>query len=320
MAEERLMDTSLAAYLPQDRRQALIAGAALPEHDEGSALFADIAGFTPLTEALDRALGARRGVEEMTRRINRVYDAMIVEIERYGGSVIGFAGDSITCWFDERVMGDGYWVLEANSPTPITQHPAPARAVACALALQHDMQQFATITLPNGSTSALSLKVAVASGPARRFVVGDPAIQLLDVHAGAPLARTAAGEHLTRPGEVLLDQPTATALGDTAVITEWRVDHETGIRFAVLRNMSRHSISRARSATARGSASRWAAWPRTLGRRATSIWRSAMVKGRSIWRARLEARIWRAGHSRCSARSRRMSATIRQHGRILKHI
>jgi class 3 adenylate cyclase len=35
----------------------------------------------------------RRGAEEITRRINAVYDALIGAIERYGGSVISFAGD-----------------------------------------------------------------------------------------------------------------------------------------------------------------------------------------------------------------------------------
>ena len=98
------MDSSFAAYLPQDRRQALARGEDLPTRAHGAALFADIAGFTPLTEALDRSLGARRGVEEMTRQINHVYDALIGAVERYGGSVIGFAGDSITCWF-----ADGSW-------------------------------------------------------------------------------------------------------------------------------------------------------------------------------------------------------------------
>ena len=44
------MDGSLAAYLPQDRRQALAQGADLPEHTHGAALFADISGFTPLTD------------------------------------------------------------------------------------------------------------------------------------------------------------------------------------------------------------------------------------------------------------------------------
>src|SRR5512144_1876460 len=85
------LDSPLAAYLPQDRRQALARGEDLPERARGAALFADIAGFTPLTEALDRALGARRGVEAMTDQINRVYNALIAEVERCGGRVIGFA-------------------------------------------------------------------------------------------------------------------------------------------------------------------------------------------------------------------------------------
>src|SRR5689334_4717551 len=95
---------SLAAYLPQDRRRALAIGSELPEHTSGSALFADIAGFTPLTEALDRALGPRSGAEALVQQINVVYDALIAVVDRYGGSVISFAGDSIICWFDESLV------------------------------------------------------------------------------------------------------------------------------------------------------------------------------------------------------------------------
>jgi class 3 adenylate cyclase len=101
-AKERLMDTALAAYLPQDRRCALAQDEVLPEHTSGAALFADISGFTALTEGLDRALGHRRGTEELTRQLNQVYTALIAEVERYGGSVIDFAGDSIMCWFDDE--------------------------------------------------------------------------------------------------------------------------------------------------------------------------------------------------------------------------
>jgi class 3 adenylate cyclase len=97
------MASSLATYLPQDRRLALVRGEALPEHTRGAALFADIAGFTPLTEALERALGHRRGAEELTRQLNRIYTALIAEVDGYGGSVIDFAGDSLMCWFDDAV-------------------------------------------------------------------------------------------------------------------------------------------------------------------------------------------------------------------------
>ncbi len=173
---------SLSAYLPPDRLHALARGETLPDRTTGSALFADISGFTPLTEALHDSLGPRRGAEELTRHLDAVYTALIAEVERYGGSVIGFAGDAITCWFDD------------------SHHPAAPRAVTCAFALQLVMQSFTTIALPNGTTTALALKVAVASGPARRFVLGDPAIHYMDALAGATVARTSIAEHLAQRG------------------------------------------------------------------------------------------------------------------------
>ena len=48
---------SLVAYIPTDRRHALARGSDLPDLTTGAALFADISGFTPLTEALVQALG-----------------------------------------------------------------------------------------------------------------------------------------------------------------------------------------------------------------------------------------------------------------------
>ena len=45
------------AYIPIDRRLAIASGESLPDRTDGAALFADISGFTPLTEALTRAGG-----------------------------------------------------------------------------------------------------------------------------------------------------------------------------------------------------------------------------------------------------------------------
>lgn len=97
---------SLHTYLPQDRYRALISGESLPNHASGTALFADISGFTPLTEKLTQELGPRRGVEELSICLNLVYDALIGVQEKYGGSVISFAGDG--CWFDggSHTIGD----------------------------------------------------------------------------------------------------------------------------------------------------------------------------------------------------------------------
>jgi adenylate cyclase len=204
------MTGTLHTYLPQDRYQALLKGESLPEVAQGAALFADISGFTTLTEQLSKELGTRRGAEEMSQRINAVYQPLIAEIEAYRGSVIGFAGDSITCWFDE------------------SDQPAAGRAVACAWAMQQTMHQF----------EDLALKIAITCGPVRRLVVGDPAIQLLDMLAGSTVIRLSAGEHLAKPGEVLVDESTLQQSGETIIVGEWRTA-EAGERFGVLADLVR---------------------------------------------------------------------------------
>src|SRR6185503_18217642 len=92
----------LQVYLPQDRRRALANHDTLPDRANGAALFADISGFTALTESLRVKLGARQGAEELNTQLSAVYSALIREVEKYGGSVIGFAGDAMMCWFNNR--------------------------------------------------------------------------------------------------------------------------------------------------------------------------------------------------------------------------
>ena len=59
--------------------------------------------------------------------------------------------------------------------------------------------------MPGERPVTLAVKVAVASGPARRFVVGDPAIQIKPVLAGATLTRVAIAEHLANKGDIVVD-------------------------------------------------------------------------------------------------------------------
>ena len=213
---------AFTAYIPMDRRQALAHGDTLPDRTIGAALFVDISGFTPLTETLATELGRKRGAEEVLRQINPIYDALIAELYRYGGSVIGFAGDAMTCWFDDDDL--------AGVPKPVRSIP---RAVAAALAMQNTMQQFAVTRTPTGTTIYLGIKVAVASGSVRRFVVGDPDIQVLDVLAGDTLTRMAAAEGQAATGEIMVSEEVTAALTDSLEIAEWRQD-SNGHRFAVV--------------------------------------------------------------------------------------
>ena len=211
---------ALHTYIPQDRLRALACGQALPDRTAGSALFADISGFTALTESLRDALGSRQGAEELTRHLGIVYSVLVAEVEKYGGSVISFAGDAVTCWFDGG--------------------EAAMRAVTCAFDLQTAMLAFSAIALPSGKTTSLSLKVCVATGDARRFVVGDPGINYIDALAGATVARTSTGEHLAGRGEILVDEATAKSLGEFLSAREWRMA-EGGEKFAVARALRRRA-------------------------------------------------------------------------------
>ena len=67
--------------------------------------FADISGFTALTEALRKPRTSTR-CEELTRRMEAVYSTLIGEIERHGGSVISFAGESMLCGSARAGMED----------------------------------------------------------------------------------------------------------------------------------------------------------------------------------------------------------------------
>jgi len=191
----------LLAYLPPDRAEAVLGGFELPAVSRGSVVFSDISGFTPLTEAVIARYGPRRGGEEFTDRLNAVYDALITEVERFGGSIIGFAGDAMAVWY----AGDDGMI-----------------AVATALAMQRAMKQFARVFLPGGETVNLSMKVAVSSGTLRRFRVGDENIQFFDVIAGRVMERLAACEGAAGRGEVVVDSRTAEALGDRVSVKEWR--------------------------------------------------------------------------------------------------
>ena len=213
---DELID-SAEAYIPGDRRRALAAGIEIPDRVQGAALFADISGFTPLTEALGKELGPQRGAEELTAQLNRVFQALIDELDRFGGHVIYFSGDAITCWFD----GDDGML-----------------ATACALAMQATMEEAGVVITPAGTTIQLAVKIAVTVGAARRFLVGDPGVQRIDVLAGRIIDELAAAEHQAEKGEVVLHSSALESLGDRVEISELRVQEDDWREFGVVGSLA----------------------------------------------------------------------------------
>jgi len=205
-----------AAYVPMDRRIALAEDGTIPDMSAGAALFADISGFTSLTESLAHEMGHQRGAEELTRQINRVYEALIDVLHRYRGSAICFSGDAITCWFPDD---DGL------------------RATACGSAMQAAITSIPAYRMPSGFTYVCGLKVAVSVGVVRRWLVGDPEIQRIELMVGRVIDSLAMGEHLATRGEVLVAAPICVAHPDVITIAEWRTDLR-GDRWAVLAGLA----------------------------------------------------------------------------------
>lgn len=150
----------------------------------GSLLFADLSGFTALSEQL-AALG-REGSEVVTEVINRLFAALTGEVHRYGGALLKFGGDALTALFDQAELGEDHAAL----------------ALAAAQGMQ---QQMAAIGLveTRGGRHQLRLRTGVHSGTLIAAQLGDNEHMelLLTGHAVHQVARA---QEVALPGEVVL--------------------------------------------------------------------------------------------------------------------
>lgn len=206
-------------------RVALSRDSGLPSRSEGAALFADVSGFTPLMAKLAAELGATRGAEEVTRLLDELFSTLTKEVHSRCGSVIDFAGDSILCWFDDAPDNS----LEAPF--------ACDRAAATAVAMHRAMIQQRSRSIGESRQAGLDVKIAIASGIAHRFTIGDPTIRRMLVLAGEPIDRVASAEQLAQPGDILCSEEMAGKLRAAKLLPEPRkspegaryflIDHET---------------------------------------------------------------------------------------------
>jgi class 3 adenylate cyclase/tetratricopeptide (TPR) repeat protein len=174
--------TEFSAFLPKSCRP-LVAGLEPVSPGfrqvEGAVLFCDVAGFTPLTEAL--MVMGREGSEELTRLLNDYFTCMVGMAEEEGGDVLRFGGDAMTVLFPGR------------------SRVGAARAASRMMAA---MGRFAD--MPTGAgTFSLSMKVGAAWGEVSLGLLpaGDAAGDFYA--AGAPLDDAAEAEHHAVPGQIV---------------------------------------------------------------------------------------------------------------------
>src|SRR5262245_13106075 len=156
------MSTAWLPYLPEHLARAIAARPAAPlighaRRIHAVALFADVSGFTPMSEALART--GRRGAEDLTLILNRYFTRMIALLHAYGGIVCKFGGDALTVIFPYSLR---------------TRAAVTRRALTCAHAMQAAMTDYAAIPTSAG-VFGLAMKIGIARGSRLSMTSGDAA-------------------------------------------------------------------------------------------------------------------------------------------------
>lgn len=164
------------------------------------ALFADVSGFTALSEALANA--GKAGTEELTTILNSYFIPMIDLIQSYGGIIGKFGGDALTVLFPY---------------TAETIRSVVRRGVQCALEMQAAMPRYQPLTTSAGQHD-LYMKAGLAMGTVFNTSVGVPEIRLEYVIAGQLLDDCADAEHHATKGEVVVHDALLPYLDDIQII------------------------------------------------------------------------------------------------------
>jgi class 3 adenylate cyclase len=196
----------LASYVPAlvvrrfaDRHEPL--GAAESERFLAAVLFADISGFTALTERL--AASGPGGVEELTELLNDCFGELVELVDAHGGEVVKFAGDALLA----------IWPADGDPSR------ATAWAARCALAMQQSLQHREL-----AARVQLSLRIAVGSGEVSVAHLGGVRGRWEVVVGGPAVAQACATEQLAGPGDVVLSPAALELLGDLAMGGQVRLD------------------------------------------------------------------------------------------------
>lgn len=189
--------SSLTAFIPapvvQEQLAKPHAARITASYWYGSLLFADLSGFTKLSERLS-TLG-KQGAEEISLIIINLFTSLLNEVKRFGGQPLKFGGDALMVFFDASQLGEAHAELAASA----------------ALTMQQRMQSFTDVQTPVGSFSLL-LRIGVHSGRILASQVGDNEHVEL-VISGTTVNLVASAQEEAEPGEVLISTRTYELIG-----------------------------------------------------------------------------------------------------------
>ena len=154
----------------------------------GTLAFADISGFTTLTERLARR--GKVGAEEMGDLLNSTFAQLLVPAYDYGAALIKWGGDAVLLLFD----GDGH----------------EARACHAAWEMQRTIRRAGHLRTSAGAVT-LRMSVGIHSGALDFFLIGSHHREL--IVTGPAATKTTLMEQVAQAGEIVISPETGAAIG-----------------------------------------------------------------------------------------------------------
>ncbi len=199
---------NLASFVPDTLIAAANDGVldddANPREHTGDAvlLFADISGFTALTEQLSELGGV--GAEHLTTVLNRYFGCAIDQVLRHQGDVVKFAGDALMA----------VWPVDSSTAqaTDTQARAVAVQVVECAHQLMAAVNQLAL-----EQAYPLNMKIAVSRGAVRWMYVGGIFDRWEPILTGEPLAELGQCNDSANPGEVVCAPSILTLIRDVPV-------------------------------------------------------------------------------------------------------
>jgi class 3 adenylate cyclase/tetratricopeptide (TPR) repeat protein len=162
---------------------------------QAAVMFADISGFTALTERL--AEKGTSGVETLARILNDYFGQLIDLVYDYGGDVVKFGGDAIiVVWPIPESLAD-MTQGRLTSVSSNVQQELTVRAAECAFRIRERLLNYQA----DGST--LFLKFSLGTGQVWESHIGGIFNRWEFVLVGEPLIEISAANHLAKAGDII---------------------------------------------------------------------------------------------------------------------
>jgi class 3 adenylate cyclase len=152
---------------------------------EGTLMFTDLAGFTPLLESYARH--GQAGAEALLCILNSYFSQMIQIISKSGGVLLEFTGDAMLVQF-----------------APHKLHNDTAQAIRAGLRMQRAMHHFEAIETEQGQIS-LQMRIGIHSGRFLTSDIGTPR-RMEHLLLGSEVQRTKQAENQSIVGRVCVSE------------------------------------------------------------------------------------------------------------------